>query len=283
MQNTYEANWTLAKTQAEREGLQIIEHGWEQHVIIDEVSNIVYRYPRHASGAAKLADEVAVLKDIHKQTWPVELPIMIDHNDVYTSYEYIPGIVLTSDNLAEINETQLTELGYSLGLFLAGFHKLEKSIVNRKKSRHNTTLYEYYRTRILVTPDNEHSHKARHALQILHDLTTEARDVVVHGDLHGPNVVIDPESKKLVGVIDLSEMEVGDPNQEFRKIFMTFPGSLDSAIESYQQSGGQKLSRGRIIQWAYVNEWANVCFFSHDTSNPTYQRAIEHLRDWQQL
>lgn len=69
-------------------GLEVVEYGWEQHVIIDKVKNRVYRYPRHSDAAAKLADEVAVLQTIHQQTWPILLPALIECGKLFSTYLY---------------------------------------------------------------------------------------------------------------------------------------------------------------------------------------------------
>ncbi len=281
--NIYENNWLKAKAEAIEAGLQIVEIGWEQHVILDVVNDITYRYPRHASAAAKLADEVAVLREIHKQPWMIELPVMLEHNEVFTSYRYIPGVVLSEDNLALLDQNDFNVLGLDLGSFLVQFHGLDASIVEQKQTKQSTTLFEYYHRRITGASETNVTTKAKDALLQLRNLRTDIPDVVVHGDLHGPNIVINPESKRLVGVIDLSEMETGDPHQEFRKIFMTVPEALDSAIASYADNGGSKLNKDLIVLWAHVNEWANVCYFAEQPDNPTYQRAYTHLQNWGQL
>ncbi len=84
-------------------------------------------------------------------------------------------------------------------------------------------------------------------------------------------------------MIDLSEMEIGDPHQDFRKLFMTDPRLLEPSVNSYHQNGGSRLNIETVKTWAYVNEWANLCHFADTPSNPTYQRALRHLRMWEQI
>lgn len=279
----YEQNWQKALAKAQQKGLKIIEIGWEQHVIIDEKAGIIYRYPRHFAASAKLKDEVKVLKDINRHKWPVLLPVMLDHNDVRASYKYIPGEVLTEEIVDSLARKDLENIGRALGSFLALFHNLDSAIVLQKKTSHSTSLLEYYENRINAAKIGPRRTKALKTLSELKTYAGKAEKVVVHGDLHGPNVVIDPSTKQLVGIIDLSEIEIGDPHQEFRKVFMTFPGSLTAAINSYAESGGQKLNKKAIMLWAYTNEWANLCFFGGDNKNLTYQRALRHLKQWKQI
>ncbi len=279
----YTNNWLEARADAEERGLRIVEIGWEQHVIIDEPRGLVYRYPRNAAAAAKLDDEVAVLHDIHQRDWPVELPIMCEHTPKYTAYTYIPGEVLTPDRTDHMDQAAFDRIGEALGSFLVEFHALDHSIIDQKQTRHTTTLLQYYTDRIEGAKRTEFYPRAYDVLMRLSHHPAQAPQVVVHGDLHGPNIVVDPAANRLQGVIDLSEMEVGEPHQELRKIFMTVPGALRATMDSYARSGGIELSEEKIILWAFVNEWANVCYFADDPENVTYQRAIGHLRHWQQL
>lgn len=281
--NTYDQHWQEARAAAEADGLQIIEHGWEQHVIIDAEQGLVYRYPRHDAAAAKLEDEVKVLADIHKQKWSISLPYIREHTPFYTAYDYIPGEVLDEFELNSLREDTIEDIGFRLGAFLEQLHRLDPQIVEQKQTKQSTTLLEYYTNRIGHGRYTEFYTKASAELEKLQNASSDFKHVVVHGDLHGLNMVIDPVTKQLNGVIDLSEMEVGDPHQDFRKLFMTDPRLLEPAIAAYQQHGGQTINSDLAKTWAYVNEWANICHFADTPDNLTYQRAQEHLARWHQL
>lgn len=280
---TYDQVWARAEQTALQAGLEVVEYGWEQHVIIDKVKNRVYRYPRHSDAAAKLADEVAVLQTIHQQTWPILLPTLIECGKLFSTYTYIPGVVLDEQLSQQLSDDDFVAIGTALGTFLAQFHQLEPGIIGRKQTKQTTSLIEYYSERIKEPAPKLPATEHQHALQLLNNLKQRANHVnpvVVHGDLHGLNMVIDPETKCLVGVIDISEIEIGDPHQDFRKLFMTDKRLLQPAIDSYVAAGGQTLSSDVIKLWAYVNEWANICHFANDPANLTYQRARDHLRIW---
>lgn len=273
----YAEHWTAARNQAIHHGLHIVEHGWEQHVIIDEDQGVVYRYPRHAAAAAKLEDEVAVLDVIHQQEWSVQLPVMLEHTPTYTSYRYIPGEALTKDWLDSFADEDFARVGGQLGAFLAQLHTLDHDVIDHKKTKQTTTLLEYYTERINGAVGQPVYPPAAQALQCL--TISDAPQVVVHGDLHGLNMIIDPASRSLAGVIDVSEMEIGDPHQDFRKLFMAHASLLEPAIAAY----GKPIDAERARTWAYVNEWANMCYFADTPDNPTYQRALHHLQLWNQI
>lgn len=279
----YAQNWEVAKKQAEANGLQIIEHGWEQHVIIDELLRIVYRYPRHKAAADKLADEVLVLQSIHKSEWLIKLPVMVEHTDIFTAYNLIVGDVLDISLITTLSDQSLTSIGSELGAFLAQLHRFDPTPVQNKKTKQTTTLYEYYETHIRGARNTKFYHPAHAALSKLSAGLHSLETVVVHGDLHGLNVVVDRNHDHVTGVIDLSEMEIGDPHQDFRKLFMTDSRLLHPAVSAYHKNGGQRLDEQTIKLWAYLNEWANLCHYADKPENLTFQRALMHLRKWNQM
>lgn len=277
--NQYEQHWAEARQQAILEGMQIIEHGYEQHVAIDEANGLVYRYPKHAAAAAKLYDEIDVLNVVHQREWSTELPRMLDHNPIFSTYNYIPGEVLSEELAENLTVKDFEIIGGQLGIFLSEFHTLDTSIIDLKGTKQSISLLQYYAERIEGAKNSPFYETAAQILEKVAQLPQKS--VVVHGDLHGLNMVINPESKSLNGVIDLSEMEVGDPHQDFRKLFMADPRLLEPAIATYNPKG--TISAETAKDWAYLNEWANLCYFAGQPENATYQRALNHLQKWQQI
>lgn len=284
MANTsFTDNWLHAREQAIHQGWEVIEIGWEQHVIIDHHNQRVYRYPRHQAAADKLADEVDVLQSINSRQWSVQLPQLIEYTGVYAIYKYIPGHVLDRKTILGLSDNELSWIGRELGVFLADFHTLNKDIVENKKTKQETSLLEYYEQRINTDPALPYFSKAQSLCDGLKRSNKDSPSVVVHGDLHGLNILIDKTTSQLSGIIDLSEIEVGDPHQDFRKLFMTDERLVMPALLGYKEISDYELDVEQIKLWAYVNEWANLCYFAEQSQNATYKRAVENLKKWQQL
>ena len=262
---------------------EIVEHGWEQHVLVDHQTQTVYRYPRTQNAANKLHDEVDILKSLNKLDLPVKIPIMKKHYTGHASYKYVEGNVLDEKILNLLSDQDFLRIGKKLGEFLATLHKADLSIVERRQNKQTMSLLEYYSKRV----DSAES-KSIYYQQAKADLASLIKQktdqlVTVHGDLHGLNMVIDPYKKELLGVIDFSEVEIGSPNQDFRKIFMADSRLLKPAINSYRQFSDNILNENIIKLWAYVNEWANLCYFYDQTKHTTYKRAYRHLKKWNKI
>ena len=282
--NRYSDAWNTAKHEASLQGLKIIEHGWEQHVIIDETNSVVYRYPRHESAANKLADEVSVLGELSKIDWSVQIPRIIEYTEDFTAYQYIDGGVLNHANLAHLHHDDFEQIGAQLGTFLATLHNAPKEVVSQKTTKQTMSLFEYYQKRIDANPSSIHYQRSKQDLDSLAEATgNSGPEVVVHGDLHGLNMVVDMDKRELKGVIDFSELEIGSSEQDFRKIFMADDRLLEPAVQAFGNASGQDLDVDTIKLWAYVNEWANLCHFSAQPGNETYKRAEMHLRRWGQI
>ncbi len=284
--NQHAADWNIAKLQAIRNNLEIVEHGWEQHVIIDREHDRVYRYPRHDQAAAKLQDEVSILKTLNSLQWPVAIPHLIEFDGKRAAYHYIDGEVLDTEKLASLSAKQLNHIGMQLGQFLAALHHVDPASISHSAWQQQGSLRAFYEHRVReTTDDNPWKQHAIVALERLAALREQhpINEVVVHGDLHGLNMVVARDGNSLNGVIDLSEIEYGDPHQDFRKIFMTDGRLLDPALQAYATAGGQNLSADLVKQWAYLNEWANLCHFAATPENITFQRALAHLHRWDQI
>jgi aminoglycoside phosphotransferase (APT) family kinase protein len=281
----YDKVWASAESKAESTGLGIVEHGWEQHVIIDSKKSVVYRYPKGESGLAKLKDEVFILEELEKLPWDIDIPHLMEFDGKRAKYRLVRGRVLDNEMLNSLSNPQIAEVGYGLGNFLANLHACPKSIVRHKAWVQKGSLFGYYKHHIMsARQENPWKAKALKALDILRGFKPrDDSDVPVHGDLHGLNIVIDKSSKKLVGVIDFSEVETGTRHQDFRKIFTTNERLLRPSLRGYKDACGIRLSADVCKQWAYVNEWANACRFVTQPRNATYRRAMANLEKWQQL
>lgn len=273
-------SWLRASGKHHSPSWEIVEHGWEQHVLVDHENNIVYRYPRNQNASDKLKDEIEVLERLNHISFNVSIPRILEHSDARTTYEYIPGDIITEEVSKTLDDKQADQIGQDLGEFLAILHSADADIVAGKKTKQTVSLFEYYMTRI----DNARGEPFYdHITNLANQIKPNGAQVLMHGDLHGLNMIIDPISQNLTGVIDFSEVELGDRHQDFRKIFMTDKRFLDPSIKKYEELTQIELSKDQIIAWAYINEWANIAFYKDKQNHPTYKRALKHLKRWGEL
>ena len=75
------------------------------------------------------------------------------------------------------------------------------------------------------------------------------RPVLVHGDLGLHNIVVDPDTLRIKGVIDYEEAVFGDRHQDFA--YMVFQQQdepmLEGALAAYEAATGTKIDRARVL------------------------------------
>lgn len=114
--------------------------------------------------------------------------------------------------------------------------------------------------------------------------------MVLHGDLHGWNIALDPASNQLVGVFDFNGTCIGDPHLDFRYFFYTDPPLLEAVLEFYQAMSSRKLSLARCILYAAATDLSDLVYCAQE-QRPIYEgplsarvaRLEHHLRSYHLL
>jgi aminoglycoside phosphotransferase (APT) family kinase protein len=107
--------------------------------------------------------------------------------------------------------------------------------------------------------------------------------VLVHGDLGLHNIVVDPDSLRVTGVIDYEEAVFGDRHQDF--VYMVFQQReepmLEGALAAYEPATGTKIDRDRVL---LLNAVAAIGFLGFRYGHPPEEawcgRTLEEDLAW---
>jgi aminoglycoside phosphotransferase (APT) family kinase protein len=80
----------------------------------------------------------------------------------------------------------------------------------------------------------------------------------LHGDLHKGNILIN--KSKLVGVIDFGKSIIGDIHKDFSHHMRHYPEYIDTIIKSYEINTGIKLSKDKIILYAFLKDMEKLIY-----------------------
>lgn len=82
-------------------------------------------------------------------------------------------------------------------------------------------------------------------------LEDDIEPVVLHGDLHGHNMVLDHGSSDLLLVADFENCAIGDPHYDFRYLPSLHPdlGWFRRIIARYEETSGRIVSLDRVLAW----------------------------------
>ena len=89
-----------------------------------------------------------------------------------------------------------------------------------------------------------------------------SEQVVVHGDLHGHNLLLDPDRLSLARVLDFGDCFIGDPHFDFRFLVYAHRGLawFDRCLDEYERLTKRSLARNVIAAWHAVAVLDDICW-----------------------
>lgn len=221
--------------------IEIRDEGWD-HVAFVLGQETVLRFPRRENYQNWLVT-VSWFLEKFGPTSPLRVPRptikkfqISDQNRLYEEYEYLPGATLDRGILKNLEPKSFEKLADDLANFLASLHRFPtaeaKQLGLRQDVLTNSAQKFYQRAQInwrrLVQEnpglaDGETNRKQQKWLEEIRGRDLELinqpiRLCVIHGDFDSPHILFDPEKKKLTGIIDFSDLIIGDPAQDFQFI-----------------------------------------------------------------
>lgn len=189
---------------------------------------LIFRFPKHAEAVRALADEAALLADLRGRL-PIAIPdplcLRIDApvGEALMAYRRLPGVPLTQAALAEIgDEGMRARLAEQLASFLRVLHAVPLDAFAQPPRTVATAsdwanLYARFRERLFpfmradarsAVASAFEAHLSAYGGQDAHDTLPRT---LVHGDFGTSNLLHDPATGALTGVLDWSSAGLGDP------------------------------------------------------------------------
>ncbi len=192
-------------------------------LVINE--ELIFRFPRYAHGVERLAVETAILSAIQDYvSLPIPDPVYRSRGaqvvgEVFVGYRMIPGEPLWRDTLLAINDdATLQRLATQLARFLHELHTVPAEALALDLP-------------ISDSPDNWMDMYTRFYEKLFPYMRPDARDWVVHhfetfladtrsfnykpvlrhGDFGPGNILFDPTTRVITGIIDFGSAGLGDP------------------------------------------------------------------------
>ncbi|MEI2665403.1 aminoglycoside phosphotransferase family protein [Rossellomorea sp. LJF3] len=210
--------------------------GWDNDILIINKES-VFRFPKTREIAAKVLEEANLLKQLAAKKPLLEIPIyeLIHMNGklVGVKYPYIEGVPLEES----IPPTQQSLV--LLGDFLTKLHNLRKSDLPNLKVNHTKEYWNelYMKVQTMVFP---HLGTAqRTAVQgffeeFLNDYGGDSVNcAVIHGDLTTANMLFEPETGLLSGIIDFTDAQWGEASFDFAGLYWAYGPDVTKEVLSY--------------------------------------------------
>lgn len=186
---------------------------------------LVFRFPRTPHVARTLRAETSILGAIRGRTsLPVPDPIYTGADQdtgelAFMGYPMIPGEPLRRETLAAITDgATLDRLAAQLARFLRELHSvplaaLGPGIPAADGQEYWTAMYAGFRDRLFpyMRPDAREQVTRRFDSFLREARNFDYRPALRHGDFGAGNILYDPRTQSITGVIDFSSAAVGDP------------------------------------------------------------------------
>lgn len=213
-----------------------------------EVKSIyIFRFPdryfRNAKGAKLIKEEIENLKIIkqyvHFQT-PEPIFVSFDTYCPYMGYKKLEGVPLSKD-FFEFNRKTKKRIAKDIAIFLSELHSLKlvkafPKIGYSPKDYHQEweSYYQNIQDKIfhLLQPDQQ-----RWINQLFDDFLSEKENFqfipkVIHGDFDTSNILLNPETRRVSGIVDFEEIRIYDPAADFL-FFREGEDFLEELIRNY--------------------------------------------------
>ena len=242
--------------------------GQYNHVLLIN-RELIFRFPRYAEGVAVLTRETAILDAIRTHV-PLPVPHFVYHSpehasagEMFVGYRRISGQLLRGETLASIQDIpSIRRIALQIAGFMRALHGVPVLAVQHDLPLEDTRqsweqryaefrdlLYPFMRidARIQVTTHFERYFDDSD----LHEFEPCLR----HGDLGPGNVLYDPETHRVSGVIDFGSAGLGDPAVDvaaascFGEAFMQYYPEAYPHLEHLTE-------RARFIKGTYALEEA---------------------------
>lgn len=223
-----------------------------------------FRFPTNRQGLASLERAAWAAHQLHGHTTLAVPGIDLIGRRVATfGYRMIPGVPLDTPTYRQLDESGQLMVGTAIGRFLAEMHaafvgtqagaRLTTDPVHPMSAR---TLRLHFLPRI--TADSQRSFAAR-VIERYEQIRPSAGDrAVLHNDLHGHNMVFDRNSHRVIGIVDFTEIAVGDRHFDPCYLYSWDERCLLAAVTEYQRVSGTTLSIERCIIYNAVQDFSDM-------------------------
>lgn len=203
----------------------------------------IFRFPKLEEAAAKIELEAAVLPAL-RNSLDVRIPspefvaIHPSTGLTFSGYRRIEGIQLEPEVLADLDPELQTSLTEQIARFVRQLHSFPIDEAVRLGLRVNDFRADYAGD---LGPVREQlfprlSQAGREYVERLYEDylgdpgNFEYEPTVIHADLSPEHVIYNPGTRTIAGIIDFSDIEIGDPDYELHWLYANYG---DRFLEAY--------------------------------------------------
>lgn len=246
---------------------------------------LIFRFPRVAETAQAMAHEVDILRQLQgKLSLSIPNPLY-QHTDpdsgqlVFMGYPMLAGEPLWHETFDKLNRTDQAQLAVQLAGFLKVLHGLDVQTTRPISETRDywTQMYASFRDKLY--PYMREEAKAEVSRDFDRYLSDAAnftyRPVLRHGDFGTGNLLFDPQSRSISGIIDFSFVGYGDPAQDVGALYGYGEPFMEACCAVYPEMRSM-LHRVRFIRSTYALQQA--AYALRDGNQEDFEDGIAEYR-----
>jgi aminoglycoside 2''-phosphotransferase len=275
--------------------IESLGYGWAFWAY--RIGDTVFRFPRDAEFTQTLAVEAAVMRELVPRL-PLPVAAINVHENgpnslPFTSHRLIPGVPVSDLRLPLAHDT-----GAILGRFFRAMHAfpvaraVELGLANPTPIERREAWKSFFKERIaaLILPllSEDVAVAVRNIVTTFIDTPSsfDWQPVLSHADIDEHNLLADPRTGELSGVIDWGDIRIGDPTGEFTSVLYGALGDaglrdqLPALITAYGMTASElDAMRPRCRFYEFCWPLYDILYGLDSHSDTRVQRGIESLRE----
>ena len=269
----YESRLRSGLPDFEFDHIEIVGDGWD-HVAV-EVSEVIFRLPKEHNRNSAREDHVRYetrsLKLLQSRLGvAVPNPIYISQDFEFFGYPKLKGI-LANEAKSKFDPKQVDQYLDDWAKLAAAIHA---SIPLDEAKRLGIPELDFEKHKrqaaTISTLDNVPEFISDFAQSVLEaaskvDISRYPK-VFLHNDLHSANIMLEPNTLRINGVIDWSDIQIGPPESEFSRLIDSDHVDINELAQRYAKLGGSEIDvdLAKTLQQLL---WARVYYYQSTRGN----------------
>jgi aminoglycoside 2''-phosphotransferase len=253
--------------------------GWE-NLVLEVNREYVFRFPKYRDTEKRLRNEIAFLPTLrrHLSTQVPDYEFIEGRKEVVALVWWVPQDQRRHSAEPTLQKEWTRPLAAQIASFLKELHRIRfRDVRFRNILRYSPEEWygsirlQYRKVRRIVYPLLDTRLRKR-SEAFWQKLLSEFRDssfepTLIHGDLGTENLLFDPASVRLTGILDWGYMQVSDPALEFAHLFMHKAELGEEVLKQYRM---RESSFKKRVQWYIDSEpfYDIMWGVSHDWDKP---------------
>ncbi|SDJ83258.1 phosphotransferase family protein [Sediminibacillus albus] len=269
--------------------IEVINTGWDNDVLLLN-KELVFRFPKTKDIRKKVQTEVELLKALNERNPPVELPrpTVLENFNKELTCMYYP--LINGKSLDKLNESMIKankKNAKVMGTFLTKLHHLRNTnpAINLETSHpfdYWNNLFTAVKNQVLPLVSNREAYLITGFFSdFLHSFSNQNyRPTFIHGDLSSNNIIGDPETGKILGVIDFTDAQLGDPAFDFAGFYWDFGAAFTrEVLNQYQGDDPADKIFQRVQQFYGVQPIFHELLYKLKLGHPiNWQTALDKFK-----